>query len=268
MDHPDDDSAFRASVVGAGEVAALFDASPWLTKFELYHRKKGTIETPEFNARNPDGSPVNARIHWGVKLEPLIVEEACERWGYKLIDHPHHVTNGKGLGGHPDQPVWCPERQAPVVLEIKTVDWLERKKWGDEPPSQYLLQPNTYAGLLGYEHFDVIALVLGGNSDLQRFQYQFRPKLYAEVEKRVERFWQDVRAGREPPVDYDRDGKTLIDVLGPPTEDVADLREDLHAEQLAMEYLAAKDRHGMAAAEMERIKTQLVEIIGTASTAI
>lgn len=262
------DEAFRASVVGAGEVAALFDASPWLTQFELYHRKRGTIATPEFNARNPDGSPVNARIHWGVKLEALIAEEACERFGYHPLETPKRVTNGRGLGGHPDKVVWCPVRQAKVVLEIKTVDWLQRKKWGDEPPSQYLIQPNTYAGLCEALHFDVIAFVMGGNSDLERFQYDFRPRLYSETERRVAEFWADVAADREPPVDYSRDGKTLIEVLGEPTEELADLRDNLDAEQEAMDFLAAKARRDEAEAAMDVAKTRLIERIGTAGTAL
>lgn len=263
-----DDAAFRASVVGAGEVAALFDTSPWLTRFELFHRKRGTIATPEFNARNPDGSPVNSRIHWGVKLEAVIVQEACERWGYEPLEAPARVTNGKGLGGHADKLVWCPVRKAKVILEVKSVDWLERKKWGDEPPAQYLLQPNTYAGLYETEHFDVIAFVMGGNSDLERFQYEFRPKLHAEVERRVAEFWEDVSAGREPPVDYSRDGKTLVEALGEPTEELADLRDNLEAEQEAMDFLAAKAARDDAERRMEMARCRLIERIGTAGRAL
>jgi predicted phage-related endonuclease len=45
-----DEAKFRASHVGASEAAALFDCSPYLTRFELWHRKAGNIATPEFNA--------------------------------------------------------------------------------------------------------------------------------------------------------------------------------------------------------------------------
>src|SRR5690606_13844867 len=76
----DDDAAFRASVVGSSEVAALFDASPYLTRFELWHRKKGNIATPEFDAVADDGTPDNERIWWGVRLEKAILDAACERF--------------------------------------------------------------------------------------------------------------------------------------------------------------------------------------------
>lgn len=258
------DEAFRASVVGAGEVAALFDASPWLTKFELFHRKRGTIATPEFNAVT-NGVPENERSYWGVKLEPLIIEGAKERWGYVDREQVKRLTNGNGLGGHPDRRVICPER-GPGILEVKMVDWLERKKWGDEPPLNYLLQNQTYQGLDAVTWGDVIVLV-GGNS-LERFQYDFRPKLYVEIERRVAEFWADVEADRAPPVDYARDGKTLVEMLGQPTDEVADLRESLDAEQEAMDFLDAKARRDAAESDMEVAKTRLIERIGAAGVAL
>jgi predicted phage-related endonuclease len=261
------DAEFRARVVGASEVAALFGVSPWLTHFELWHRKNGTIATPEFNARNVDGSPVNSRIHWGVKLENLIIQEACERWGYEPVETPGRVDNGAGLGGHPDRVVWCPERKAKVVLEAKSVDWLQRKKWGDEPPTQYLLQPNTYAGLLGAERFDVVTMVLGGNTDIERSQNAFRPRLYAETERMVVEFWASVRAGKPPKPDYSRDGATIQEVIGEPTEALIDLTRNNRAGLLAADFLDAKARMKAAETEMEAAKAEMLELIGDAGLA-
>lgn len=258
------DALFRAKVVGASEVAALFDASPWLTRYELYHRKRGTIATPEFNAVI-DGQPENERVYFGVKLEPLVVEAACERWGFQPAETPHRIDNGKGLGGHPDKVVICPERGR-GILEVKTADWLVAKGWGDEPPLHYLLQAQTYAGLTGAGWADLIVLV-GGN-ELRRFQYEARPSLFAEIERRVAAFWADVEAGNEPAVDYSRDGKTLVEVLGEPTEEVADLRDNLDAEQDAIDFLAARARRDEAEAAMEFAKTRLIERIGTAGRAL
>lgn len=258
------DAAFRASVVGAGEVAALFDASPWLTRFELYHRKRGTIATPEFN-EVVDGKPADMRIFCGVMLEPVVIDIACRLWGYERVETPKKLTNGRWLGGHPDQLVRCPERGI-GVLEVKTADWLIAKGWGDEPPLNYQLQAQTYAGLAGVEWAEIVTLV-GGN-DPRRFPITFRPKLFAEIERRVAEFWADVEAGREPPVDYSRDGKTLVEVLGDPTEELADLRDSNEAEQDAMNFLAAKARRDEAEAAMEVAKTRLIERIGTAGRAL
>lgn len=258
------DDAFRARHVGAGEVPALFDLSPWLTAYELFHRKAGNIDTPDFNAV-ANGVPENERIYFGVKMEPVIIEAACERWGYVPIDTPHRLTNERGLGGHPDRIVTCPER-GKGILEVKTADWLVAKEWGDEPPAHYLMQNLTYQGLAGVEWGDVIVLV-GGNQ-LKRFQYDFRPKIYAEIEARVEAFWQTVRENKPPKADYMRDGDAIVQVIGEPNGETVDLREDEYASTLADQYLAAKNAEKHWGKEADALKAELIEKIGEASFAM
>ncbi len=257
--------AFRASVVGASEVAALFDASPWLTRFELWHRKNGTIATPEFDAIDDNGVPENERIYWGVRLEPAIIEAAKERYGYRDRDQAERLTNGKGLGGHPDRRVICPER-GPGVLEVKMVDWIERKKWGDEPPVHYLLQSQTYQGLDGVSWGDVIVLV-GGNA-LERFQYDFRPKLYAEIEARVEAFWQSVREGKPPKADYARDLRTIAELRADPNDTVIDLRRDNRMPELLSEYLEAKEAERVAGCRVDAAKAEILEKLSKSTEAL
>lgn len=258
------DDQFRASVVGASEVAALFDASPWLTRFELYHRKKGTIATPEFNAVT-DGTPENERVYWGVKLERVIIEAACERWGYEPVDTPKRLDNGNGLGGHPDQIAICPDRGR-GILEVKTADWLVAKGWGDEPPLNYLLQSQSYQGLAGVTWGDVIVLV-GGN-DLRRFQYDFRPKVYAEIEARVAEFWRDVEAGKAPKPDYSRDGKAISEIYGDPSATVIDMRHDNRMPELLTEYLAAREAEVLAGARVDACKAEIMDKLGNNAEAI
>lgn len=253
----DPDPAFRQTVVGASEVSALFDASPYLTHFELWHRKRGNIATPEL-----DGE----RIEWGIRLERPIIEAARDRYGYELRETPRRLDNGKGLGGHPDQIAWCPERQSIGILEVKTADWLVAKKWGDEPPLHYLLQNLTYQGLVGAAWGDVIVLV-GGN-ELRRFKYEFRAALYSEIETRVVDFWSSVRACDPPKPDFTRDGKALAEVIGEPTDTSIDLRHDNHASELADQYLAAKAVAKAYEKEAEALKTELLMKIGPASFAM
>jgi len=259
----DGDDAFRAAHVGASEVAALFDASPYLTKFELHHRKAGNVSTPDFMA---DGASNNERVEAGIRLEPAIIEWARDRWGYELRETPRNLSNGRGLGGHPDQLAYCPERGSVGIIEIKTADWLVAKKWGDEPPLHYLMQAQTYAGLAGADWCDIIVLV-GGN-DLRRYRYEVRPAIFAEIEARVETFWQGVRAGDPPKPDFARDGAVLAEILGEPTDEVIDLRLDNEADYLAADYLAAKAEAKAAEKRAEEAKTALLLKIGNAGRAL
>jgi len=258
----DKDALFRAAHVGASEVSALFGCNPWLTEFELYHRKIGTIASPEFNAIKPDGTPENERIYWGVRLEEAIIEGARERYGYIDREDTGPISNGRGLGGHPDRRVICLQR-GPIVLETKMVDWLERKKWGDEPPLNYLLQGNSYAGLDKVCGFDMLVLV-GGNQ-LERIQYDFRPKLFAAAEERTEAFWKRVAERRPPSPDYGRDGGALKDVYADQTDETVDLTGDNRAAIAAAEYLAAAEEERQARARKEAAQAELIDKIKDAA---
>lgn len=254
------DAIFRASHVGASEVSALFGENPWLTEFELWHRKAGNIATPEFNAIGDDGNPENERIFWGVRLEAAIIDAAKERYGYidrEPADPP--LSNGRGLGGHPDRRVICPQR-GPGVVEVKMADWLVRKSWGDEPPLNYLLQSQTYQGLDGVTWGDVLVLV-GGNK-LERFQYDFRPKLFADIERRVETFWASVRAGTPPPADYTRDGDTIRELYSESDGSVIELKGDNLAHIAAAEFLIADAESKAAAKRRDAAKAELMEKLG------
>lgn len=252
----DPDTDFRSTHVGASEVAALFQCSPYVTEFELFHRKQGTISEPDFEGVE--------RVEWGLRLEPAIIQAAADRWGYRLEDTPHRLDNGKGLGGHPDK--LASDERGPGILEIKTADWLVRKDWGDEPPAHYLLQAQAYAGLSGRKWCDVIVLV-GGNK-LERFCYDFRPKIYAEIEKRVEAFWLRVQANDAPPADYSRDLDTITELYREGTEDVVDLTADNLAHEAAAAFLFAKEARLDAEKREDAAKAELLDKLGAAGTAL
>src|SRR3546814_10996227 len=74
---------------------------------------------------------------------------------------------------------------------------------------------------------DVIVLV-GGN-ELRRFEYEFRPVIYADIEARVEAFWQSIRKGKAPKPEYSRDGDVIAEIYSNATDDVKDLRADNRA---------------------------------------
>ena len=249
----DGDDLFRASVIGASEVAALFNQSPYLTKFELFHRKAGNIDVPEFGT--------DERQEAGVRLEPVIIEWACDKWGYKPGRTPKRLQFGH-LGGHPDKVVTCPERGR-GILEIKTADWLVAKKWGEEPPLNYQLQAITYAGLAGVDWADIIMLV-GGN-ELRRFQIEARPKLFKEICLRVERFWRDIEAGKAPPADFSRDGAVLAELYAETDGETIDLKGDNFAAVKADEYLTAKAEEQAAKLRADAAKAELIEKLGHAA---
>ncbi len=250
---------FRALHVGASEVAALFDLSPWLTRYQLWHRKAGNIAADDLSG--------NSRVEAGIRLERAVLDWACDSFGYSLTRYPgFRLSNGRGLGGHPDGEIIAHDREGPGIVEVKTADWLVARKWGDEPPANYLMQLTTYMGLAGCQWGDIIVLV-GGN-DLRRFRYDFRPALYSRIEAEVEAFWRSIEARQPPKVNFARDGAALASVIGDAIEaEVIDLKGDNRAAELAANWLWAKQRAKEADAEIEAIKAELLEKMGTAAVA-
>ena len=260
------DAQFRAQHVGASEVSALFDCCPYLTRFELFHRKIGNIATPEFDVIGPDGTPDDERIFWGIRLEGAILDAACERFGYTDLERNVTLSNGKGLGAHPDALAYCPVRESRGYVEVKTADWLVRKAWGPEPPLHYLLQSQSGQGLAKAQWGDVLVLV-GGNR-LERFSYDFRPKIYAEIEKRVEAFWQSVEANDPPPADYTRDLPTITELYREGTDETVDLTGDNLAHEAAAAFLFAKEARLDAEKREDAAKAELLDKLGAASAAL
>jgi predicted phage-related endonuclease len=251
----DPDWEFRSTHVGASECAALFDCSPYLTRFELWHRRKGNIDSPDLSGVE--------RVEWGLRLEPAIIAAAADRWGYQLEETPRRLSNGRGLGGHPDQ--LATDERGPGIIEIKTADWLVFKQWGSEPPEHYLLQAIAYAGLAGRGWCDIVVLV-GGNR-LERFCYDFRPKIYAEIERRVEAFWQSIEANDPPPADYTRDLDTIADLYRDGTDETVDLTADNLAHEAAAAFLFAKEARLEAEKKEDAAKAELMDKMGAASVA-
>jgi predicted phage-related endonuclease len=259
MSAPTNEENFRSAHVGASEVAALFDLSPWLTRYQLWHRKAGNITAEDLSG--------DSRVEAGIRLERAILDWACDKYGYRLVRYPgFRLSNGRGLGGHPDGEVTAQDRDGPGIIEVKTADWLVARNWGDEPPAHYLMQVQTYMGLAGCTWGDIVVLV-GGN-ELRRFRYDFRPALFAKIEGEVEAFWRTVRAREAPEPDYRRDGKAIASVLGEADNDAAiDLVGDNRAAELAATWLRAKERAKAAEAEVEAARAELLEKMGAAAVA-
>lgn len=224
----------RRGNVGASEVAALFGCSPFLSEYAMFQIKSGRIPEPELNGERPK---------WGLRLEDAIisafVEETGSAYAYRRAGYVQHATV-EGLGCTPD--FFLVDRDAvPVeVAETKNVDWLVHKRqWGGEPPAHILLQAQAQLACAGLDVVTVVALV-GGN-ELKHYRFERRPKIIAEIERRVAAFWQSIRDGREPPVDGSDSTAAAIKALYPGDDgddEPVDMRGDNHLPGLCASYQA------------------------------
>lgn len=163
--------AERARDITSTDCAALFDMSPYCTRFELFHRKR----TGEYSTIGE-----NERMTWGKRLQDSIARGVASDHGWtvsRLDDYvrlPDERIGSSfdfqvlGVSRHPvfNNPVHEPDEDA--ILECKNVDSLEfRNGWietdfGLEAPPHIELQVAHQLLVSGLSRAYIAALV-GGN---------------------------------------------------------------------------------------------------------
>jgi hypothetical protein len=90
-----------------------------------------------------------------------------------------------------------------------------------------------------------VAALVGGN-DLRIYRYKARPKLIADIRRRVREFWASIDAGQEPPVDGSDSASAVLAALYPTiVDDAVDMSMNNEwAEAAGDLWVAAAGRRG------------------------
>jgi predicted phage-related endonuclease len=249
--------AERAKDVTSTQVAALFDASPYLTHLELWHQKaNGYFE--EFVADD--------RVRWGDRLEAAIADGVAEELNLAGMAKAnfYHRDTALRLGASFDFEAQDDNGQR-VLVEVKNVDaWEFREKWNGEgdslmAPPHIELQVQTQLMLRWSARYAIIAVLVGGNT-LHTLRRERDDELAEEIRNRVFAFWRSVEAHQPPPADYVRDADLLLSHVYSRT-DGREIEADAAIEGMVEQWLKAK-----AAAELVRpLQAHIAEMVGTAS---
>lgn len=252
--------SLRARHIGGTETAALFGLSPYVTPFELYHRKTGAIPEPKFSD--------NERVFWGKFLEPSIAAGVADIRGWQIAKVTDYMVNDRcpGHGASLDYEILGDER-GPGILEIKTVDFLTfRNEWEDEkPPVHYELQLQTQFACSQYS-WGVIAVLIGGN-DMRIFDYEARPKSIAKIETAVAEFWSNVRASRAPSPDFSVDHEAVSTLYGKAGGGWTNLTGNERAEALCRAYVDLGRTETDASKQRKAARAEILTLLGNADTA-
>lgn len=227
----------RQNHIGGSEIAALFDVQPdyALSRFALWHVKAGNTPPP------PVGGD---RVKWGNRLEPYIAAGAAEdegwtisKGGYVIDAQQPHM--GCTLDFIIEQ---APDRNTRGALECKNADWLQHKRvWeGEEPPVHIGLQLQQQLGCTGFQ-WGVVACLVGGN-DLKLYRYEAKPKIIAEIRRRIAAFYASIEAGEEPKPDGSSTSAAVLRALyESPADDVADMIDNAEMSAECARFLRAKE---------------------------
>jgi YqaJ-like viral recombinase domain len=188
--------------VSASQASALFNASPYMTRWMLWQWFAGkTDELPE-----PEES---TRMHWGKELQTPVLYQAERDLKFRIVENMAGpgtaVYYRRGLlGATRDATIWDPTRGAGCV-EVKCVFdykvWMDTWGGGERVPKhvEIQLQAGMYVGDGDGEPFGhglIVVWVCGGN--LVFFRRDPARDLWAKLEIEAGRFFASIENNEQP----------------------------------------------------------------------
>lgn len=261
--------------ISSTEVSGLFNMSPYITEFELYHLKKaGTIHTIEGNERT----------EWGKELEAAIASGVAKRYGLKVKPLKCYMRHSEvpRMGSSFDfkvvgiaegaQPPYNKYQQAYIdkgygILEIKNVDSLVYKsEWdADEAPPHIEFQVQHQMELTGAE-WTMVAALVGGNK-LEDILYFKNPEMGKAIVKSINEFWEKFDRGEAPQPNWERDAEAIIAMYKSAGGDPYKAEDLQEFNDLCMHYQAASAAEKDASKIKKEVKAKMLMMAGDAPSA-
>ncbi len=267
----------RKHDVTSTESAALFSMSPYLTRFELYHRKKDKTVVDIAS---------NDRMLWGSRLQDVIARGIAEDHGVKVrrLNAYMRLVESR-MGSSFDfeivglvEPWDGPETDLRAMyrergtgnFEIKGVDYLVfRDQWivnedkSIEAPAHIEIQLQHQLHVSG-RSWAAIGVLVSGNTP--KIVIRERDQEVGQaLEARIRELFALVKAGTTPPPTYPDDAEFVCKLFGyAEPGKVLDARGDAELAELAKQYNEAGIRFHQADEDKDVAKAKLLTRIGEA----
>ncbi len=255
----------RAQDVTSTESAALFGCSPYMTEFELWHRKKSAEVV---------GLEPNERTKWGTRLQAAIANGIAHDQAWAIRPMEEYVRLEKErMGASFDFRILDGRSEIDThtdgLLEVKNVDALAyRDGWIDsgdtvEAPPHIEIQVQHQLAVSGLSYAYIGALV-GGNKVILLLRPRDE-KIITAIRSKVAKFWASVEANAPPAPNFEKDAGFIASLYGyAEPGKVRDMSGSEEVALLAQEYSALGRAAKMAKDGQDAIKAQLLIAIGDA----
>jgi putative phage-type endonuclease len=251
----------RAQDITSTEVPALFGASPYLTKAELWYAKRDK-ESREIED--------NERMRWGTRLQDAIAKGIAEDNGWEIVPFNEYLRRpAERIGSSFD---WRGEHDGgKFILEIKNVDglafrdgWVETE-FGLEAPTHIELQVQHQMLVSGI-HNSMVGALVGGNK-LILIQRAFDADVAEAIHQQVATFWETVAANEPPPLDFEKDS-ALIARLYSDVSTGKVIGGNADIDKLVIDYLAASKQAKEAEVVKDAKRAELLTHLGDAEKCV
>lgn len=252
--------AARQRDVTSTESAALFGMSPYMTAFELWHRKRSG-QVPAFAS--------NERMAWGNHLEAAIAAGIAEQQGWTVTPMKDYWRlPAERIGSSFD--FMITSLGEPAHLELKNVDyltfkrdWLKHDDGTIEAAAHIEMQIQHQMLVSGFKRSFIGALI-GGNKGLV-IERERDEQVIAAMRAKIAEFWRTVDAGEEPPAVFPDDAEAVIAQLNyAEPGKILDASGDNEIAVLCAEYKRAAAAEKNAAEDKKTAQAKLLQKIGDA----
>lgn len=269
--------AMRRQDVTSTEAAALFASSPYLTEFELFHRKSGSLPADDFEA--------NDRMIWGNRLESAIAYGIAEDYGlivepFKVYMRIPELRMGSSFdfkiiglvedfdGDETARDMF--RKHGHGIMEVKNVDGLQfRRAWIEdgemiEAPVHMEFQVQHQLEVSDLQ-WALIAPLVGGNTPKVVIRERDREAGQA-ITERIAQFWQRIVTNNPPEPDYLQDAGTISKLYVDNDGSSIDLSDDARLVALCIEYKQAAAAAKEAEDKKKAARAEIMTIIKAAKS--
>lgn len=248
----------RSRDVTSTEVAALFNASPYTSYFELWNRKKNNIivEIEE-----------NNRMKWGSRLEKTIAEGIGEDYDLKVTPFKSYMRLPElRIGSSFDYQISEPLN---AILEIKNVDslqfkdqWLVEDGKVTEAPVHIEFQCQVQMLVSDIKTCYIGAFVGGNNITLLIRERD--DKICEQIIKKCAEFWKSIDENRVPSPVTVEDYRSVISLNKAVAEGrhIEDFSEELF--QLMNQYKKVSENEKQLSETKDILKAKILMRVGDA----
>lgn len=255
----------RAEDVTSSEVSALFGLNPYLTAFELWHRKKQGLATE---------SELSEWSKWGTRLQDSIAHGIAEDEGWAIKPKTEYIRDRElRMGASFDYEVQIPAglgAEWPIgILEIKNVFGIVYKKewFEDEAPPHIELQLQQQLALSGASFGYIGALVSGNKIVLLKRTPD--ETIIRIIKSKINEFWRSIEEGEAPKPDFEKDSDAIQALFSHAEPGkVFDGRADETLKALTDTYKRASDEEKKLKKEKDSVKAKILMLIGDAEKAL
>ena len=237
----------RSEGIGGSEIGTILGLNPWESAIALWSKRTYKIPQTDLSGSFP--------VRLGQILEDPILElwqEKNPEWKvYKTGTYCHAEYHF--LHANPDALAIHEETGEIIVLEVKT----SRNYW-DELPPNYEAQVQHYLAVLGLERGILIGLVGMDwfEQEIKRDDFQIEQQIAAAAE-----FWSCIQTDTRP--DWDGSESTY-NALRAENPTIDDTEVEIDSVFLIVE---AQARYDAAKADLMKIKSQILQAMGSAKSA-